>query len=96
MTHGRVTLPLSVMSSPVDLVAWTTGRYVDGMSNLSEIESAVRDLSPEERAAFRQWFAEFDAADWDRSFEADIAAGQLDWLAQEARSDLEQGHCTDR
>ncbi|MBF2077904.1 MAG: hypothetical protein IGR76_05140 [Synechococcales cyanobacterium T60_A2020_003] len=48
------------------------------MSNLQEIEQAVRRLSVEELANFRVWFAEFDAAVWDRQFEEDVAAGRLD------------------
>ena len=35
---------------------------------VEEIERAVRKLSPEELAAFRAWFAEFDAEVWDRQF----------------------------
>lgn len=39
------------------------------MRDLREIERAVSQLSEEELAAFRVWFAEFDAAIWDRQFE---------------------------
>jgi hypothetical protein len=66
------------------------------MSTIEEIEDAVRRLSPEQRAAFRAWYAEFDADEWDRQLEADVAAGRLDWLVAEARNDLEEGRCTDR
>jgi hypothetical protein len=66
------------------------------MSVLQQLEDAVRRLSDEERAAFRVWFAEFDAAEWDRQFEADVGAGRLDWLIEEAREDLRAGRCTDR
>jgi hypothetical protein len=55
------------------------------MSSIDQIEEAVRQLSTEERAAFRSWFAEFDAEEWDRQIEADVAAGRLNWLADEAR-----------
>ena len=41
------------------------------MSTLSEIEQAVRELSPEELRAFRAWFTEHDAAAWDRQIETD-------------------------
>ena len=47
------------------------------MSTVVEIEQAVRQLSPEELAAFRAWFAEFDAAAWDLEFEQDVRAGAL-------------------
>lgn len=66
------------------------------MSTVEEIEAALRCLSPEERAKFRAWYAEFDAAEWDRQLEVDVAAGRLDWLVAEAREDREQGRCTDR
>jgi hypothetical protein len=63
---------------------------------VEQLEAAVRRLSPAERAAFRAWFAEFDAEEWDRQLEADVNAGRLDWLAEEARQDLQAGRCTDR
>jgi hypothetical protein len=65
------------------------------MSTAAEIERAIEQLSPEELARLRQWFAEFDSARWDRQFGDDVAAGRLDDLAKEAVSDLRQGHCTD-
>jgi hypothetical protein len=51
------------------------------MSNLQEIERAVSQLSDEELADFRVWFAMFDAEIWDRQFEQDVAAGRLDDLS---------------
>lgn len=66
------------------------------MSTIEEIEGAIRRLSSAELDAFRNWFAEFDAAAWDRQIEQDIAAGRLDALADEALNDLRQGRCTDR
>jgi len=53
-------------------------------SDLREIERAVSQLSDEDLAKFRTWFAEFDAANWDRQFETDVAAGRLDALANKA------------
>jgi len=66
------------------------------MSTIPEIEDAVRRLSPDELAAFRLWFAEFDAGAWDRQFEQDATHGKLDKLANEAVDDLREGRCTDR
>ena len=66
------------------------------MSTVDEIARAVRQLSPVELAAFRAWFAEFDAAVWDEQLEHDVAAGRLDTLADEALKDLDNGRCTDR
>lgn len=66
------------------------------MSAVHEIEVAVERLFHEDRAVFRAWFAEFDAADWDRQFEADVEAGRLDWLIDETRHDVRDGRSTDR
>jgi hypothetical protein len=66
------------------------------MGSLREIEDAVQRLSPSELDAFRAWFAEFDAASWDRQLEDDIAAGRLDAPARDALNDLRAGRCTDR
>jgi len=60
------------------------------MSTVEKLKEAIRQLSPEELAAFRVWFAEFDAAVWDQKFEEDVAAGRLDQLAEEALRDLEE------
>ncbi len=65
------------------------------MSSVPEIESAVSKLSRQELLAFRDWFSEFDAAAWDKQFEADVAAGHLDSLADEAIRDLREGRCRD-
>lgn len=70
--------------------------YHSAMSTVREIETAVRQLSPAELSAFRAWFAEFDAAMWDRQFEEDVAAGRLDALGDEALRDLREGRCTPR
>ncbi|ACK70937.1 conserved hypothetical protein [Gloeothece citriformis PCC 7424] len=64
-------------------------------NNLEEIERAVSQLSNEERAKFRAWFAQFDAAEWDQQFEADVAQGRLDALAEKALKDLRKKNCTD-
>ena len=57
------------------------------MGNMKSIENAVAALPPAELAEFRQWFAEFDAAVWDRQIERDAASGALDALASEALAD---------
>jgi hypothetical protein len=58
------------------------------MSTVQEIEAAISQLSPEELAAFRQWFARFDNEPWDRQVEQDAAAGRLDALADEEVRDM--------
>jgi hypothetical protein len=66
------------------------------MSTLEEIEDAVGRLSSKELAAFQAWFAQLDAAAWDRHIKEDVAAGRLDALAGAALNDLREGRCTDR
>lgn len=65
--------------------------YRHSISTVHEIETAVSKLSRQELLAFRNWFSEFDAAAWDKHFEADVAAGHLDSLADEAIRDLRDG-----
>jgi hypothetical protein len=54
------------------------------MTRLERIEKEIARLSPEELERFRAWFAQFDAANWDRELEADAEGGALDRLAEEA------------
>jgi len=64
------------------------------MSKVKDLESQIKGLSAEELAAFRQWFASFDAEVWDRQFDADVAAGKLDGLAARALQDHAAGRST--
>jgi hypothetical protein len=61
------------------------------MGNVKSIEKAVESLEPSELAEFRRWFAEFDAAAWDRQIEQDASSGKLDTLAAEALADYRTG-----
>lgn len=61
------------------------------MTKVEQLEQAVEKLTPEERASFRAWFSEFDAAEWDRELASDIAAGMLDRLAEEALAEHRAG-----
>jgi len=54
------------------------------MTTVAEISGAVRRLPKRELAKFRKWFAEFDAAAWDRESDEDVASGRLEALAREA------------
>jgi hypothetical protein len=60
------------------------GGIVSSMRKLEALEKRVSGLSAQELAEFRQWFAEYDAAAWDRQIERDVKAGKLDALADEA------------
>ena len=61
------------------------------METIKSIEKAIESLPPSELAEFRRWFAEFDAAAWDKQIERDAASGKLDSLAAEARADYQAG-----
>jgi len=54
------------------------------MSKIELIEQQIAKLSTKELAAFRRWYATFDAEVWDRQFEADVKAGKLDALGEKA------------
>jgi hypothetical protein len=61
------------------------------MSRVESLETQVRNLTPEELQAFRDWFAAFDADAWDAQIEADARSGKLDALAERARRDHKSG-----
>jgi hypothetical protein len=65
------------------------------MSKLEAIEKRVSGLSAQELAEFRRWFAEFDAAAWDRQIDRDIKAGKLDALADQALRQHTAGKSTE-
>jgi hypothetical protein len=65
------------------------------MSTVDQIENAVRSLSPDDLAAFRAWFVEFDSAVWDKQIASDASSGRPDALADEALADVREGRCTD-
>ena len=54
------------------------------MTRVERLEREIERLLPEERVAFREWYEAFDAAEWDRQMEADVAAGKLDRVATAA------------
>ncbi len=64
------------------------------MTTVAEISGAVKRLPKKDLARFRKWFADYDAAAWDKQLEADVAAGRLDALVREARRDLKAGRTT--
>lgn len=66
------------------------------MTTVAEISVAVKRLPRRDLARFRKWFAEYDAAQWDREFEADVADGRLDKIAREVLRDHRAGRTTHR
>lgn len=65
------------------------------MSKVQQLEKEIEQLSPEELAQFRRWYAEFDAQVWDRRFEADVKTGKLDALAEKALREHAAGESTE-
>ena len=61
------------------------------MGKIENLEKQIQELSDEELARLRQWFAEYDAAKWDLQIEADAKAGKLDHLAEKALRDHAEG-----
>ena len=64
---------------------------VSYMSTVRDLENAVIQLEPEQYAAFRKWFEEYESDLWDSQIEADALSGKLDTLAQEAEAEFEAG-----
>ena len=64
------------------------------MGKIENIERQIEGLSPDELAQFRAWFLEFDWAAWDRTLLADVRAGKLDKLAEQAVRDHAAGKTT--
>jgi hypothetical protein len=65
------------------------------MSKIQDIEREVRGLNPDELQAFRKWFWDFDAQEWDRQFEQDALSGKLDSLAETFIKAFKSGHCSE-
>ena len=61
------------------------------MSEVEQIESRIKNLSPEELAKLRAWFVEFGAQGWDRQIEADSAAGKLDRFIENSMTEHKAG-----
>jgi len=64
------------------------------MTRVELIEAQVKDLPPEELAAFRDWFTAFEPEAWDRQFEADVGAGKLDDVTARDLRDHAAGRST--
>ncbi len=54
------------------------------MSTVVEIESALRALPVQDARAVAHWLQDYLDQKWDKQMDADIAAGRLDKLAEQA------------
>ena len=64
------------------------------MTKVEALERQIQELSSEDLAAFRKWYAEFDARMWDSEIESDVRVGRLDTMAQQAIHDHAKGKTT--
>lgn len=68
-----------------------TWQNVLAMNRVEKIEGQVKELTAQELARFRAWFAEYDWNVWDGELERDVELGKLDELADEALAEHEAG-----
>jgi hypothetical protein len=61
------------------------------MMLVQQIKKEVAGLPKVQLKEFRLWFEEFDALEWDKRFEKDVASGKLDDIANRAVSDFKKG-----
>jgi hypothetical protein len=61
------------------------------MMLVQQIKKEVADLPKVQLKEFRSWFEEFDASEWDKQFEKDVASGKLENIANRAVSDFKKG-----
>jgi hypothetical protein len=62
---------------------------------LTELETAVEQLSEPDYDKFRRWFLERDWLAWDREIDTDSASGKLDFLVREAKDAKRTGRLRD-
>jgi hypothetical protein len=66
------------------------------MTKVEQLEQEIASLSQKDLNEFRRWYAQFDAATWDRQFDADAESGALNGLADEALADHRAGRSRPR
>jgi hypothetical protein len=62
------------------------------MSTVKQIEAEILKLSPQELSQLANWVLDLDEQRWDEQIKQDIAAGKLDFLAQEALAEFAAGN----
>jgi len=65
------------------------------MTTVEEIKIAIAQLPPRARAELRHWYEQFEADAWDQQIEADVLAGRLDRLADDAIQSVRAGTSTE-
>lgn len=65
------------------------------MVQVEHIQAEIEELSSEDFARLREWFAEKDWQRWDEQLGRDAAAGKLEFLREEAMAAKEKGTLQD-
>lgn len=65
------------------------------MTRIQRLEREIQELTRGELAAFRKWFQEYDAAEWDKQIEEDALAGKFEELAEKALAEHKAGRTTE-
>ncbi|MBS3966323.1 MAG: hypothetical protein KGZ60_03575 [Truepera sp.] len=65
------------------------------MAQVEHIQAEIEALSERDFARLRKWLVEKDWQRWDEQLEADVAAGKLDFLLEEAGAAKAQGKLQD-
>ena len=63
--------------------------------SLTEIKTAIEQLSFEERAELAAWLHGWNDDEWDEQMKRDIAAGKLDNVLHEVEDDIKAGRLRD-
>jgi hypothetical protein len=63
--------------------------------SLAEIQSAIEQLSFEERAKLAAWLHNWKDDEWDEQMKRDIAAGKFDDVVREIEDDIKAGRLRD-
>ena len=63
--------------------------------SLTEIKTAIEQLSFEERAELAAWLHGWSDDEWDEQMKRDIAAGKLDNVLREVEDDIKAGRLRD-
>jgi hypothetical protein len=66
-----------------------------GFVSLSEIKSAIKQLSFEQRAELAAWLHGWRDEEWDDQMKCDIAGGKLDDVLREIEEDIKTGRVRD-
>jgi hypothetical protein len=80
-----------IATAAVQAVERRLRRVYDDRMSVEEIEKAFVKLPLKERARLLEVLAELDAAEFDAKIEADIKAGKLDKLAEQALAEHAAG-----